>query len=92
MKIVITNHTVADLLTGLRIEILKTLVENNGLTQKELAKKLNISESALSQNLKILENIGVINRKKTIINEDDRFKHVNYVYYNENNQIIDFSY
>jgi len=92
MKIIITSHEFANMLTNLRLEILRALIENNGMTQKELAQKLNISESALSQNLKILENLGLINRKKTIINDDNRFKNVKYVYYNEDNQIIEFSY
>lgn len=51
--------------SDIRIEIIKILLENNGMSMNELASKLNITNGALTSHVKKLEDCGII----TVSNE-----------------------
>lgn len=51
--------------SDVRIQIIKTLLSNNGLNMNELASALNISNSALTGHIKKLEECGLV----TVTNE-----------------------
>lgn len=46
--------------SGVRIQIIKTLLSNNGMNMNELASALNISNSALTGHIKKLEECGIV--------------------------------
>ena len=46
--------------SDVRIQIIKTLLSNNGLNMNELALALNISNSALTGHIKKLEECGLV--------------------------------
>lgn len=46
--------------SDIRIQIIKTLLKNNGLTMNELANSMNISNSALTGHIKKLEECGLV--------------------------------
>lgn len=47
--------------SGVRIEIIKILCENNGMSMNDLASQLNITNGALTSHIKKLEDCGLIN-------------------------------
>lgn len=44
----------------IRIEIVRILLENNGMSMNELAGKLNITNGALTNHIKKLEDCGIV--------------------------------
>jgi len=44
----------------IRIQIIKTLLTNNGMNMNELASSLNITNSALTNHIKKLEECGIV--------------------------------
>lgn len=46
--------------SDIRIQIIKTLIKNKGMNMNELASSLNVSNSALTNHIKKLEECGIV--------------------------------
>jgi predicted transcriptional regulator len=51
-------------LTELQLNIIKTIKENEGISQKEIAKKLNVKHQTINYNVKALQQTGLISLSK----------------------------
>lgn len=90
-KLVITNPVFGKYLTPKRINIITTLLKEGEVSQKELAEMLGMNESTLSYHISILESLGVVTRERTITKQGGKFKKVNIVKYNPDNEVVELN-